>query len=154
MFSIILGENGIPVEPGRKAVWEAIWHALRGPKWMEMMENPYKTWWFLQNHRKYDPRCIFCTNVFFCTYKKAVQIGILKYINSFTIILYYTASFVILFFQSSPRTICWEKKSFRKGFFKTLFQFSFPGARKKKDFHRLFFRINSFSFSSPDSRIR
>ena len=38
LFSIILGQNGIPVEPGRKAVWEAIWHALRGPECMEMME--------------------------------------------------------------------------------------------------------------------
>ena len=32
-ISIILGQNGIPAEPGRKAVWEAFWQAGRDPKW-------------------------------------------------------------------------------------------------------------------------
>ena len=50
-FIIILGQIGplpSPAEPGLEAVWEAIWHALRGPKLMEMMETPYKTWCFFK----------------------------------------------------------------------------------------------------------
>ena len=42
MFSIISGQNGIPVEPGRKAVWEAVWHAGRDPIWVEIMKTRMK----------------------------------------------------------------------------------------------------------------
>ena len=50
MFLIIWDQNGIPAEPGRKAVWEAIWQAGRGPKFVENDEIPYKTLCSLQIH--------------------------------------------------------------------------------------------------------
>ena len=59
-----------PAEPGRKAVWEAIWQPGRAPKWMGNDEIPYKNLLFSSKSSQKGVADLFCTDIFFCTHRK------------------------------------------------------------------------------------